>query len=110
MLQYPFTSIHARLPKLVRLTFLSGLAVQMFGQGIPVISTLVGGGPNNMAATAVSLNQLSGGVVDSAGNYYAATESQVVRVDTQNRISVVAGNGVRSYSGDGGLAVNAGLN
>ena len=53
----------------------------------------------------------SGVAVDQTGNLYIADSiNQVVRKITSTTVSTIAGNGMPSYSGDGGQAVAAGLN
>src|SRR4051812_21510617 len=49
--------------------------------------------------------------VDRSGNFYISDDgnSMVLRVGSDGVVSVVAGNGLAFPSGDGGLAVNAGL-
>ena len=78
------------------------------------ISTLAGnrtwgysgdGGP----ATAAALSNLYGGVaVDSVGNVYIADTGnrRIRKVDVSGKISTLAGNGTRGYSGDGGVATS----
>jgi trimeric autotransporter adhesin len=49
--------------------------------------------------------------VDAQGNFYAPDSSNdvVYKVDRNGNFKIVAGNGLRAFSGDGGLAVNASL-
>src|ERR1700690_2589132 len=49
--------------------------------------------------------------VDAKGNYYIADDGNLMamRVGTDGIINVVAGNGFAFVSGNGGLAVNAGV-
>jgi uncharacterized protein (TIGR03437 family) len=65
------------------------------------ISTLTGG--NN------ELNKPYGVAVDTAGNVYVAEfgGNRVSRVTSAGAVSVLAGNGVSGYSGDGGPATSA---
>jgi len=56
-----------------------------------------------VAAVNVSL------AVDFRNNFYIAGEGRVRKVSSDGIISTVAGNGATTYSGDGGLATNAGL-
>lgn len=80
------------------------------------ISTVVGTGKAGFAgdgstATKANLNLPSGVAVDSQGNIYIAdTWNSRIRKVTSGNINTVAGNGVVSYSGDGGLATAAQLN
>jgi sugar lactone lactonase YvrE len=68
---------------------------------------IAGGVPATSAS--ISVNTVN---ADRAGNFYICDEFQsvVFKVDQQNTISVIAGNGIQTFSGDGGLAVNASLN
>jgi len=75
------------------------------------INTIIGGGPNNMPAIDANLNGPTSAAVDSAGNVYIAgyTQNRIFKVDTTGKLTVVAGNGLAGYSGDGvsGGAANA---
>ncbi|MHC1685848.1 MAG: DUF4073 domain-containing protein [Clostridiaceae bacterium] len=64
------------------------------------------------AATSAKLNNPIGVAVDSSGNIYIADtyNNRIRKVDTSGNISTVAGEGTRSYSGDGGAATSAKLN
>ncbi|GAB3625896.1 Serine/threonine-protein kinase PknD [Pandoraea terrae] len=76
------------------------------------ITTFAGGGPGmGELATAAGLAYPSGVAVDGAGNRYVAVTgaSQVYRIDTAGKLSVVAGNGTPGFSGDGGAATSAQL-
>jgi RHS repeat-associated protein len=66
------------------------------------------GGP----AVNASLYYAMGVALDAAGNLYIADmyNHRIRKVDTNGIITTVAGNGVRSYGGDGGPAVDAQLN
>ncbi len=77
-----------------------------------VISTVVGGGPNNLPGTSANLYQPYTEAVDAAGNIYvaAAQQHRIFKISTAGVVTVVAGTGVAGYSGDGGPAVNAELN
>jgi hypothetical protein len=63
------------------------------------------------AATAAGLDSPNGVAVDGTGNIYIGdTHNQRVRVvNTSGVISTLAGNGSKSYGGDGGTAANASL-
>jgi sugar lactone lactonase YvrE len=79
-----------------------------------VITTAIGGGPNDIPATDANLNQPQALAVDSAGNYYIAAyvANRVFKVDTSGTLTVLAGNGVAGDTGDTvlGGAANAELN
>lgn len=79
-----------------------------------VISTVIGGGPSNMPAVDANISSPTAVVFDSAGNYYisAPGQNRVFKVDTTGFLTVLAGNGLPGYSGDGvsGGAANAELN
>ncbi len=81
------------------------------------ISTVAGNGTAGFSgdggpATSASLNGPRGVVVDAAGNIYISdmNNNRIRKVNASDGIiSTVAGNGVYSSSGDGGLAANASL-
>ena len=83
----------------------AGMIVTVAGSGQAGYSG--DGGP----ATAASLNQPWGVAVDVAGNLYIADSgnSRIREVTPAAVITVVAGNGERGYSGDGGPATAAAL-
>ncbi len=62
-------------------------------------------------ATSAELSRPTGVAVDKKGNIYIADydDSRIRKVDNVGIISTFAGNGVRSYSGDGGPATAAEL-
>jgi sugar lactone lactonase YvrE len=64
------------------------------------------------AAISTPLNSPQGLAIDKAGNLYIAESggNLVLKVNTDGRITVVAGTGATGYAGDGGLAINALLN
>jgi trimeric autotransporter adhesin len=75
------------------------------------ISTVAGGGPNNLPALQSSIGFAVGVAQDTAGNLYISDSysSQVFKVSTAGTLTVVAGNGTIGYSGDGGPATSAQL-
>ena len=84
-----------------------------------IISTVAGTGVKGFSgdggpATAAQISGVAhmGLVVDSAGNLYFSDEGnhRVRRVSPSGIINTVAGNGLSSFSGDGGPATAAGLN
>jgi len=81
-----------------------------------LITTVAGNGANAFAgdggpAAQASLSAPSAVAVDATGNLFIADENnyRVRKVDPQGIITTVAGNGTNSFSGDGWLAVEAGL-
>ena len=76
-----------------------------------VINTIIGGGPYGMPAVDANIAYPQSAAPDSAGNFYIAAPQQnrVFKVDTTGKLTVVAGNGLPGYSGDGvsGGAANA---
>ncbi len=78
-----------------------------------VITMVAGGGPpDGVAATSVSLGNLTDAATDSAGNIYVPSPGQnrVYMITPGGAISTVAGNGLAAFSGDGGLGASAQLN
>src|SRR5579875_649189 len=82
-----------------------------------IISTVAGNGTPGFAgdggpATSAELNQPTGVFADSQGNLYIADNlnNRIRKVSSSGTISTVAGNGIVSYSGDGGPATAAQLN
>jgi len=68
-----------------------------------IISTAIGGGPNELPALDANLYTPTGVAVDSAGNYYIAVYNadRVFKVDTTGNLTVFAGIGFPGYAGDG---------
>jgi len=90
-----------------RIDAVSGAITTVAGTGQPGYSG------DGSAATAAQLNVPAKVVVDATGNLYIAdTGNNVIRfVDASTGfISTIAGNGIATYSGDGGLATSASLN
>ncbi len=80
------------------------------------ISTVAGTGTARFSgdgglATQTGLHSPYGVAVDAVGDVYIADRDnhRVRKVDTAGRISTVAGTGTAGFSGDGGLATQAGL-
>jgi sugar lactone lactonase YvrE len=67
--------------------------------------------PGGQGSTAVRLPSPVGVAIDPAGNLFVATsrENRIWKVDPAGSAVGIAGNGSRSFSGDGGPAVNAQL-
>ncbi len=78
-----------------------------------VITTAIGGGPNNIPALDSNLYTPVGVGVDGSGNYYISAYNQhrIFKVDTSGNLTVLAGTGYPGFSGDGvtGGAANANL-
>ncbi len=82
-----------------------------------LISTVAGGGPNNLSGLNASIGYPASIAFDSSGNTYIADSSanRIFEVSTTN-LTVVAGNGAVAgdgavgFSGDGGPATSATLN
>jgi len=81
-----------------------------------IITTVVGNGTNGYSgdgstATKAELNFPTGVALDSSGNIYIADSlNRRIRKVAGGTISTIGGNGVLSYSGDGGPATSAQLN
>src|SRR5207244_3950137 len=78
------------------------------------ITTAIGDGIEGFAEGApskVEMNQPTGVAVDSSGNiYFADSRNNRIRKLAGGNVTTIAGNGVLSYSGDGGAATRAQLN
>jgi uncharacterized protein (TIGR03437 family) len=85
------------------------LARAGFGQSY-TISTVAGAGWD-LPGLSANLSNMEGLAVDGAGNVFMTltTYSVVVRLDTSGQLSLVAGNGIAGFSGDGGPATLAEL-
>lgn len=88
------------------------LSATQFSFAQYAISTVAGGGPNNLPALSSGIGYPGGVARDAMGNTYIADSysSQIFEVSAAGTLTTVAGNGTLGYSGDGGLAVNAALN
>jgi len=88
------------------LAALCGMALAAHAQNI---TTVVGGGPNNLPKLAANLNFASGIAQDSSGNFYLASEgdNRIYKIDTTGTLTIFAGTGARSFGGDGGPATQA---
>lgn len=98
-----------RLARLILATLLSVIAAA--AQADATITTVAGGGPNNMPALSANLDNPTAVAVGSAGNQYivAQYQNRVFKVDTAGQLTVFAGNGNLGFSGDGGPAAAASL-
>jgi hypothetical protein len=93
------------------LTSVVSLALLAVAAPAQVLTTLAGGGPNNVAALSAPIGYPWALVRDQAGNTYISDtlSSRILKVDTNNNLTVFAGNIVSSYSGDGGPASAASI-
>lgn len=80
------------------------------------ISTVAGNGSGGFSgdgglAVNAQINTPTGVFVDTLGNLYIADvgNARIRKVDVSGKITTIAGNGVKAYSGDGGAATNASL-
>ena len=82
-----------------------GILITVAGNG------QIGATGDGAAAVNATLYQPSGIAVDADGNIFIADtdNSRIRKVDVNDVITTVAGNGTKGYSGDGGAATNANL-
>ena len=71
--------------------------------GGPITGFTGDGGP----ASAALLNNPTGLSIDRFGNIYDVEETRVRKIDTFGIITTIGGNGIRGFSGDGGMATDA---
>jgi sugar lactone lactonase YvrE len=83
----------------------SGNITTFAGNGTPGYSG------DGESATSAQLNNPNGIAVDSLGNIYIADQYnyRIRKVDSDGKITTIAGNGTPGYSGDGGPATSAQL-
>jgi sugar lactone lactonase YvrE len=78
-----------------------------------VITTTIGGGPNDIPALDSNLYTPDAVAADSSGNYYisAYNQNRVFKVNSSGTLTVLAGSGAQGFGGDGvtGGAGNANL-
>lgn len=79
-----------------------------------IITTVAGNGTRGFSgdggpAVEASLNDPWGVFIDSIDNIFIAdgANNRIRKVDTNGIITTIAGNGVKGFSGDGGLATDA---
>jgi len=84
------------------------LCSNIFAQNI---STIAGGGPRNLTALQTGIPSPRG-VATYGGSVYVSlpTIGQIWKIDGNSLVTVYAGNGARTFAGDGGPAVDATLN
>ena len=77
------------------------------------ITTVAGGGPNNLPKLSANLNfDTTGLALDKNGNFYLASESdnRIYEINAAGTLTIFAGTGARGYGGDNGPATSAALN
>ena len=86
-----------------------GLARSASAQDI--ITTVAGGGPNNVPVVSANIDNPVGVAFDAAGNLFISVlgNNRIFKVDTSGQLTVVAGIGISGFSGDGGPATSARL-
>ena len=95
--------------------FAASTLCAVFGQSY-TISTFAGGGllPVNIPGTSASLGSVNGVAVDTAGNLFMTVSdayNAVLRLDAGTGVlTLIAGNGLAGFSGDGGPATEAQMN
>lgn len=88
-------------------------AMSGFSPPIYSVKTFAGGGfPQNIQGTSAVLGEVKGLALDAAGNIFIPLfdYSVVLRLAPNGQLTLVAGNGVPGFSGDGGPATSAQLN
>ncbi len=103
------STVSSKLFRLVCVGFAGAMAaVPLSAQ---TISTLAGGGPNNLAATTATLASPWAAVRDANGNTYISdtASNRIFKVDGTGELTVFAGNIVNDFLGDGGPATLASL-
>ena len=98
----------------MRKLFLIVLFFLPFALKAQILTTIAGNGSSGdgLPASAASINDPNGLVVDKYGNlYFSENLSHKVRkIDTSGIITTIAGTGAAGFNGDGGLATAAKLN
>jgi hypothetical protein len=111
-IEFPGENFMRRLT--ILLALLLTVLVSLPGVAQDIITTVIGGGPNNMPAIDANLYSPYGVAVDASGNFYIASYNQhrVFKVDSAGTLTVLAGSGALGFAGDGvvGGAANANLN
>jgi sugar lactone lactonase YvrE len=77
---------------------------------VGIITTYAGGASmpvNGALATTITVDSPSAVVPDGAGGFYAGSSYYVFRVSSEDKVTLIAGNGTKGFSGDGGPATSA---
>ena len=78
-----------------------------------IITTVAGGGTNypgtGEMGTNANLSDPGGVAIDARGNLFFSDRQVVWELDTNGILTLVAGNGIEGFAGDGGAATNASL-
>lgn len=75
----------------------------------PIITTVAGGGPDDLPAVAATLNSPADLAVDGSGNLYVIANGRIFRITPNGRLFVHAGRGAEDFAGDGGSARQANI-
>ena len=100
----------------MKFVLLALLPIAAVAQTADIINTYAGGGPNNVPATSAVVPDPASVALDSSGNIYfvagqvTAADNRVFEVNTAGTLTLIAGNDVFGYGGDGGPATKASLN
>lgn len=81
-------------------------------EGQTLIHTVAGGGPDGVPAISANLPAIVGVSRDSVGDLYIAAQrfqNRVFRVDVGGQLTLVAGDGLEGFRGNGGAARNSRL-
>src|SRR4051812_32299843 len=68
------------------------------------ITTIAGGGPNQLPAKQSNLNVPPAVAQDGNGNTYVSAGFRLFKIDSSNTLTVYTGNGFSGFNGDGGSA------
>ena len=90
----------------VRMVNPAGIVTTVAGNGKPGMLTSA---TNGKPATSVAIGLPYGVVVDDEGNLYYSEYTFIGKVDRSGVLTVIAGDGQRGYSGDGGPATSASI-
>ena len=98
--------MHRCAHRLLQLVTVTAFALSAAAASAQVLTTIAGGGPNNVSALSAPVGEPWAIARDHAGNTYISDNisSRIFKVDTKNNLTVLAGNIVSNYTGDGGLA------